>query len=385
MSDNVSKMDFQQPNTILRRVLLFMVLLFVVVGVVALIIFQDEINFDELRRTFKYMGISQAEQIETYSFDAHSSNVYASFDDGLAVASVSGIRALDKNGRESRAIEAHMSSPAIRASRDAVLSFDVGGLQLRSISKNALVEINTEKGILDADVSDEGFICYSVPEPGYKSVIYVLRADGSVLYRWLSASRYMPICTVSRDGEYFAAISLGQEDGVFQSTMDIFKTDTDSPIGSIGLGSELIYDLEFLPDGTLCSIGENSVMHLETDGTVLGKYEYNGAYLRDYDADVNGNLVLCLNRNRTGSRFELVHLAPDGQMLGTLAVSEDILDISTREKYTAVLTANEITVYNSAMELYAQTDNSYGAADIVMRADGSSIVISGGSGMLYVP
>ena len=59
-------------------------------------------------------------------------------------------------------------------------------------------------------------------------------------------------CTVSSGAKYAAAAALGQEDGMFQSSVVLFRTDSEEILRTIPIGNALIYDLHFLPGNTLC-------------------------------------------------------------------------------------------------------------------------------------
>ncbi|MBQ1264380.1 MAG: hypothetical protein IIY04_03075 [Oscillospiraceae bacterium] len=385
MSDNVSQLYSQQPKKMVVRIATFVLIVLFVLAVVAAFLFADDLNFDAVRRYVKYLSVTEAENSARFSFDAHSGNRYAGVQDGLAVASVSGLVLMDADGDVSVSMDAEMKSVSLMEENGTVLAYDVGGQQLLVSGEKAEFALDAGRGILDADLSSDGCVCYSVPETGYKSVVYVLNRDGTMRYRWLSSSRYMPLCTVSTDGKYLATVSLGQQNGIFQSTMHVFKTDAEQPLASVTLGSELLYDLEFLPDGTLYAIGQDSTIHMQMDGTLLGRFRYGDAQLRDFDGSGDGFITLSLNRNRTGERYAVATLAPDGSVLGEVGLSEEALDISACGKYVAVLTAGSLHIYNDTMTLYAEKENAAGASDVIMRADGSAILISGGEGSLFIP
>ena len=385
MSDNVSQLYSQQPKKVIVRIATFALVVLFVVALVAAFLFADELNFDSVRRYVKYLSVTKAETEAQFSFDAHSGNRYAGVNDGLAVASVSGLILMDADGEVTESVDAEMRAVALMEENGTVLAYDVGGNHLRVIGEKTSYEAVTERGILDADLSSDGSFCYSVPEAGYKSVVYVINHDGTMRYRWLSSSRYMPLCTVSNGGKYLAAVSLGQQNGIFQSVMHVFKTDAEEPLASVTLGSELLCDLEFLADGTLYAIGQDSTIWMQMDGTLLGRYRYGDAELRDFDGNGDGFLTLSLNRNRTGDRYAVLTLAPDGSVLGEVALTEEALDISACGRYVAVLTSNSLRIYNDSMKLYAEKENAAGASDVIMRADGSAVLISGGEGMLFIP
>ena len=159
----------------------------------------------------------------------------------------------------------------------------------------------------------------------------------------------------------------------------------DEPLRELPLGDELIFDLEFLSDDTLLAIGETTASWLKLDGTVLGRYSYADAYLKDFDDGGSGFLTLCLNMYKAGSRYSVVTLGADGTERGSLFIGEEILDFSAAGKYVAVLTASDLRIYDETLTLYASTDNVAAATDVIQRADGSAILISGGSGSLFIP
>ena len=75
----------------------------------------------------------------------------------------------------------------------------------------------------------------------------------------------------------------------------------------------------------------------------------------------------------------------DGAELGRLSSGEQILDISAAGKYLAILTSSSLSIYDQALQEYDVSDNTAGAASVVMRADGSAILLANGHGTLYVP
>ena len=54
-------------------------------------------------------------------------------------------------------------------------------------------------------------------------------------------------------------------------------------------------------------------------------------------------------------------------MLGTLPISEQILDISASGKYLALLTSGALSIYDQNLTEYDVSDNTTGASSAVMR------------------
>ena len=385
MSDNVTRIPGAKKGALRVRLLVLAGVVLLVAALAALYFFRDDLPV--AADDAQVSSVSEKSLTEAFSFDAHTANRYADFNAGLAVASVSGLSVYKSDGGESRILQTPMSTPCVLSCENVVLAYDAGGNSLMSVGKKGteLLNVTAEKPILDADLSPDGFACYSTSSSGYKSVLYVYNTNGTMIYRWLSSSQYLPLCTISKDGTYLAAVALGQANGIFESRLVVFRTDSEEIYSSVTLGNELFYDLEFLEDGTLCAVGENSTLWLRMDGTLLGRYSYDGSYLKDFDFGGSGFLTLSLNMYKAGNRCTVVTVDETGAELGSSFYTEEILDSSAAGGHVAVLTANGLDVYTSAMEEPTHLDATQSATAVVMRTDGSALLLAGGTGWRFVP
>ena len=92
-----------------------------------------------------------------------------------------------------------------------------------------------------------------------------------------------------------------------------------------------------------------------------------------------------MNLYKAGNGYTALTVGYDGTVLGTLPISEQILDISASGKYLALLTSGALSIYDQNLTEYAVSDNTTGASSAVMREDGSAILLAHGHGALYVP
>ena len=104
-----------------------------------------------------------------------------------------------------------------------------------------------------------------------------------------------------------------------------------------------------------------------------------------YTTDGSGCLTLVMNLYQAGNRYTVLTVGYDGAELGRLSSGEQILDISAAGKYLAILTSSSLSIYDQTLREYDVSDNTAGAASVVMRADGSAILLANGHGTLYVP
>ena len=390
MSDNVTQLDLEPTpdhRGLWKKIVVFAVIVAAVCGLVALVLFTDGLNLDGLRRWVKYMNVGGDDSYGVYTFDAHSSNRYASFGDGLAVVSVSGLSAYDENGEELFVLQEQMELPQLQVSGDMALAYDVGGNSLLALHRRngEVLRLKENRAILDADLSSGGYLCTSSSASGYKSVLSVYNNSQNLVYRWLSSTTYIPLCAISGDGRWLAAVGLGQKEGVFESSLLLFRTDSEEIQQTISLGSQLIYDLLFVGDKTICAIGETSVQYLTLDGTFLGSYSYQDRYLKDFTADGDGFLTLAVNMYKAGNRYSLVTVDEKGKEIASVYLGQEILDMSACGRYLAVLTPEGLTIYTQSLSVYHQTVETGNATAVVMRKDGSALLLGNGQGWLYVP
>lgn len=388
MSDNVTQL-YTPPKKhhFLKRILLFSVILLVVCALIAAFVLRDTLNMDGLRRWVKYLNVRQDGDYGVFTFDAHNSNCYASFQNGLAVASVGGLDTFDAKGEEVFLSQAQLELPDIQTGKNLVMVYDVGGNTLLAVHSRSgeVLRLDTDKPILDADLSQGDAICYSTSASGYKSILTVYNSKQELIYRWLSSTIYMPLCAVSESGGYLAAVGLGQSNGSFESTLYLFQTNSEELALSVSLGNELIYDVCFLDDSTICIVGEASVQFLGLDGSSLGSFSYGDQYLKDFDDGGNGFLTLSVNMYRAGNRYSLITVDQAGNEIASVYIGQEILDLSACGKYVAVLTSEGLTVYNRDLTVYHETQETGTATSVLMREDGSVLLLGGGNGQLYIP
>lgn len=390
MSDNVTELNMepvQERRPLVRKIVILAVIVAAVCCTLALFLFNDGLNLDTVRRWGKYFSVRNDESYGTFSFDSHSSNSYANFDSGMAVASVGGLSVYDMYGEERFVLQKQIDLPKLLVNHELAVAYDVGGSGLIALHKNQGEVLNLEEThpILDADLSEKGAICLSSSASGYKSVLSVYNDEQDLIYRWLSSSTYFPLCAISPNGTDLAAVAVGQSNGTFESSLYLFRTDSEEIQNTFSLGNELIYDLMFVEPDVLCAIGESSVQVINMKGKQLGTYSYDGSFLKDFDCAGNGFLTLSMNMYRAGNRYSIVTVDEKGRKIADRYIGQEVLDLSACGRYIGVLTPGKLTIYTHTLDVYHETTDVTDATSIVMREDGSVLVMGGGSGQLYLP
>ena len=385
MSDNLTKLKTAYQGR--KRVVLLCAIAAVVLLILVLVLFGDALNLDAIGRWARYGKARANENYGTVTYDAHSSNRYALWEDGLAVASIGGLETFKEDGFSVKQAATSMTNPALQTGSKVTVCYDVAGKKLLAMSegREVTLEADAEGGYFDADISNGDTICTVSSESGYKTVLRVYDEKQQEIYRWFSASRFMPICAVSPNGKKAATVGLGEKDGAFQSTLYLFHTDVEEPWAETPLGGGLIYDLRFVSDNRICAVEEDAVYWLDGSGKVHSTFDLSSWYLDDYDMSGDGFLLLSLNMYKAGDRCSVVSVDYDGNQLGSLFVGTEVLDISACGRYAAILTTEELIICRRDLSEYLKVPNSWMATSVLMREDGTAYLMTGNTAELFIP
>ncbi len=75
----------------------------------------------------------------------------------------------------------------------------------------------------------------------------------------------------------------------------------------------------------------------------------------------------------------------NGEERGSLEIREEVLDLSASGRYLAALYSDRLVIYNDDLQPYASLQGTDYAKGVLMRPDGSALVLSGDSASLFLP
>ena len=377
----------REKHRFLKGFLLFFLTLVVVLGVVLVAAWRDGTGFDALRRYFSYGKAESASGTAAYHYDASVRNRFALLEDRLVVLSDTRLTILSPSGEEVWSATVNMTAPALSAGGGRVAAYDVGGTELYVLDREGeLLHLTAaeEEPFIAATLNDSGWLAVTAEKKNYKGAVSVYNQKLELTFGFHSSQRFLMDAWVTDDGKYLAAVALGQENGTFVSNVVLYHLTEEEPYGNYDVTDGLAAATGWV-DGKLAVVSDTSLTFADTKGTVEASYSYSGAYLREYDLNGDGFAAVLLNRYQTGSVGRLVTVAADGTELGGLDVSEEIQDISACGKYLAVLYLDRLVIYNPALETYASLKGTESVRGVLMRSDGSALLLSSESAKLFLP
>lgn len=365
------------------RVLLAVVAL--VLAAVAAFVLLDRTAFDGLRRSIAYM---QAEKDESgcaklYQYNGDGTSVYADLDGCLLVASGKEITLLDAKGNAVYHTALQAGQVAVTAEDGFAVVYEIGGKNLHLLDSKGLVkEMTIEGEIFSVEMGAGGKFAVTLKKTGYKTAVSVYNGKGEPLYEFSSAQKYLMTAAVSENGKYMAAAAMGQESGTFVSSLQIYKltSDTQQADASVDGG---VYKLGAV-DGRFCAVTDKALCFVKNDGAVT-EYSYQGATLSRCSLGGGKFAAVLLENYSSGGLTHLATVNTAGEEIASLAVESEVLDLSAAGRYLTVLYSNRLVIYDQKLQPCTVLEDVSSARRVLMRADGSAVLVGTNAASLYLP
>lgn len=391
----MKKPSMKKPN-LLIRVLLFLTALAVVLGAVSLVLFRDRLNMDSFRRWFNYrsLALSDSGQAESFRHTGEANDVYADLNGDLLVCTGNTIALYSGSGTQYIDRQVFMTAPAVDVNGDSAVVYDAGGSELHVLRRRALsFSLTCDGSLLSAHLNSSGYLTVVSQESGSRGVVTVYDRNGAVRAALRLSSAYVMEAILADDGTTLSVVTIGQESGSFTSTLSVYDLSSASvgdpnynvtPSASVSLDSSIVLSLH-LSGGSLFALGDLGLHVLEPSGSLLGTVDWSDLYLKNYSLTGDGFAVALLGKYRAGSQSVLYSVDRSGTLTGSLPLEDQVLSLSAAGPYFAVLTADRLDIYTADLELYSSLSGTQGARKVLLRADGTAMLISSGSARLYIP
>ena len=365
---------------------LFVLTLVLVLGVVVIAAYRDGTGFDVLRRYFNY-GDAEKSAEAGYDYDASAQNRFAALGDTLVIMSDTSLQVQARGGDVLWESPVRMEAPALVSGGGRAVAYDVGGTELYVLDENGLVEQLTaaeEEPLIAVTLNEQGWLAVTAKKENYKACVSVYNTELEKMFDFNSSRRFVSDAYVTDDCKFVAAVTLGQENGVFVSDVVLYDLTQTEPVANYGVTDGLVLRIGQLGE-YLATVADNKLTMAATDGTVNGEYSYGASFLREYDFSSDNYAVLLLNRYQSGNVGRLVTIGPDGTELASLEVNDEVRSLSAAGRYIAVLYTDSLVVYNQDLQAYATLKGTGYAKSALVRNDGSALLISSESARLFLP
>lgn len=360
--------------------ILISVVLLVVLSLIAAVLIKNKGNFsfEGLGRIFS--ANAAKDTADAFFFNAGNDNVYTDLNSGFAAVSTIGIQAFDESGSATVNEMFEMACPTVSTTGGISAAYDLGGTALRLFDTGGVItRMDTPDKIISASVGESGWLALCTQKSGYLGAVTVYNTKGDLVYEFDSGEGYVLAAGLSADNKNLAVLTL-TADG---SKITVFGLDSEQAVFTYTKPDKLILETEFMPDGRLLTVAEDSVFIVDKNGSAKELVNYSDKYLAGYSTDGDGFISLLLNDYTVGGQGTLKTLDIEGNVLGSLVTGRQCISISAKGDYLAFLWTDGLTIYEKTLAETAATDNTAGAVQVIMRDDGSALVISTNSATVF--
>ncbi|WP_294549498.1 DUF5711 family protein [uncultured Pseudoflavonifractor sp.] len=397
MNDRQPEPGGKKKGNILVRLLAFLVTLALIFGAVTLVVYRDRLNFDVIRRYFTYRSLERNDngQAKSFAHEGSTRDIFVSAGENLLVCSTTGVRLFSGSGTQYVDEQIVMEQPVAMAAGEWSLAYDAGGSSLYLFrDKEKVFSLGAEEGkdILSARVNSAGWLTVVTQAASYKGSVTVYNPQQQPVLQLNRSSGFVMDAVVTENGEYLAAVTIRQSGASFDSSVDLYRLDRTEeetePDASSTLDGSVTLDLRQQGD-TLWALGDTGVYAISLAERNLGEregmYGYPDQYLKEFSLEGEGYAALLLGKYRAGSQAQLLVTDESGAVTGALDIGEQVLSLSAAGRYIAVLTADRLDIYTADLRLYDSMSGTQNAQKVLMRADGTAMLIGAKTARLYIP
>lgn len=374
--DEMPKSEKKSParpkrSKLLRRILAGVLTALLIVLALLVFVFRDRLTGGGLRETFGKAPAAEWTD-ESYTYETGSGQVFAAVGDGLAVASSSAVQLLDEQGTTVFKQVVSYAAPAAFGADKAALFCDIGGtgcVYVTAAGESTVVKPEGE--ILSASLSAAGWFTLITEETGYKGLVSVYNAACELQYRWWSGTGYALKAVLSPNSRTLAVLSADMEGGYVR----FFELTSEEEQATAFFADELLFDLSFMDNDTVCALGQETVRFLASDGAERGSYPFGESYLMDYDLGSRDFVALFVSDYRTGERGRLITLDAAGRVLGTAETERSVTSLSARGRQLLVMTSGDLSLYSDSLVRQYSNETLMTARRAILRAKGDILLL----------
>ena len=381
----------EKPRRVAKRrrrpLLVLLAVAAVLAGIVTAAVLLDRNGFDGLRRSIIYAKAVKDENgcAQLYRYNSDQSGRFASLDGSLVSVSMHQLTVLDEKNRTLYDEPVKFQTPSLQSRGGRAVAYDVGGTEVYVLSDKGLVyKLDCAGEVLSASLNQKGWLTVVCGESGCKAAVRVYDAEGEAVFAFRSSDRFVMTAALSADSRTLAAVTMGQENGVFASYVVFYRVNSDKETGRCTLRGSVVYDLNAAGSG-FCAVTEEQLCFLSGDGVMTASYDYGGDYLRRVSVSDDGYAAVLLGRYRTGTQHRIVTVNSEGKELAALEIDAEVTSLSAAGRYVAVLSGEELVIYDKQLNPCAQLQEVSQAREVLMRSDGSAVLAGSMAASLYLP
>lgn len=379
----------KEKQNILMRLLALVVTAALVFGGLFLVLNWDRYNLDAVKRwlTLRAIQTGISGEAEPFTHGGGNSIDMAYLNNGLVMTSTAGVHYYTFSGEQYLEQVTPLGKPVLEEAGAYAVAYDAGGKSLWMYSGGEEVFRLTLEGdgdLLSVRPNESGWLAVTAQESGYKGVVTVYNAEHERVFRLNRSSTFVVDAAVSPDCKRVAVVTVGQQEGRFESKLLIYRLDREEPEREILLGSGAPLDLEY-ESGQIWVLEENMLTSVDTRSWESRPYSFGRSYLKGCALGGDNFALVLLGRYRAGSADQAVVLNSEGEEKAGMDLRGQMLSFDAAGKYLCLLGGGEMNIYTSDFELYRSLTETQGARYTALAKNGSALMANRQQAWMYIP
>lgn len=284
------------------------------------------------------------------------------------------VKVLDSTAKEISNIPHTYDHPIMSCNSGRALVYDIGAKHFRVQSKTrTLYEKELDYIILTGAMGKDGTVAIASRTSDAQSMLTVYDSNEEEIFVWKCAKENIISCDVSDNGKLYAVSVLGVDNGSVYSKVYIFNKRDTEPKATFEYKDSAVSSVQFLSNETLFVFGNNICQVIKGEKVKENiDVSVNTPY-KLYISDNNTAVVVLSKYSSTTQKIIKVY-NKSGSELFTQEIDGLIKSVSTDGKYTAVLTDENVQIYNTKGKL---------TGSAVVNTDAEKVMVSGRNTYVY--
>lgn len=376
-------------KNMLLRLLALLVTAALILGALFLVVNWDRYNLDAIKRRLALRAVetNASGEAEPFTHGGGSDVSFAYLSDGILMTSNTGIHYYAFSGQQYAEKVMTMEYPILAATDSAAVAYDAGGQSLYLYQGGEETFTLTLEGagdLLSARLNDNGWLAVTAQESGYKGTVTVYNSSYERVFRLNRSSTFVVDAMVSPDCKSVAVVTVGQQNGRFESQLLVYPLNSEEPVAQVSLGSGAVLELDY-ESSQIWLLSESSLTTVSTADWSVESYSFGSRYLKGCTFDGDGFALLLLGRYRAGSADEVLVLSPEAEVIQTLPVQGQVLSFDAAGSYLCLLAGGELCIYTKDLEHYRTLEDVQGARYVALGENGSAMLADRQQAWLYIP
>ena len=232
--------------------------------------------------------------------------------------------------------------------------YELGGYTYSLYSDSEVLYTGqTESKMYLADVTPDMKFATVTESHDYKAKLSVYSGENTPIYGYSFEEYYITAMALNSDATGAVACGITAEQGIEKSVVYVFDFTEEKPKAFHEISSDVVFDCEYLDDGSVCVIGENASYIINGKNfSKLTKNSYSQMTMVSYDINTDtAELLISLSRSGDGRNCTVQCIGRSGSVNSQLVTDYAATFTTSYKNRVAISDKSNIYLYSQSGEL----------------------------------